>query len=121
MSNIIYVLVLASLLCCVQCLPLETESKTTSEDALHLFVHNSTKNLNYHISSIATELEDIDEEIAKELDTILPYINFLFNALWGQSGDSSSNGDECLNDMIIQLVPDNNDVQNVATGLPAAA
>lgn len=113
MLNNIYVLILASLLCYVHCLPLETESKTESEDALHLFVNNSTKNVNYHISSVASELEDVDGEIAKALDTLLPYINFWVDVLWGQSGDSSTNGDECLNDMIIQLVPDNS-VSSVA-------
>ncbi|XP_047532099.1 uncharacterized protein LOC125067486 [Vanessa atalanta] len=107
MSNI-YFLVLASVLCYVQCLPLESSSKSVSKDSLHLFVNNSTKSTNYHLTSIMEELEDVDEEIARELDSILPYINFLFDTLLGRSSDEDDDG--CVNDVIIQLVPDKDSI-----------
>ncbi|XP_064072581.1 uncharacterized protein LOC135193554 [Vanessa tameamea] len=103
MSNI-YFLILASVLCYVQCLPLESSSKSVSKDYLHLFVNNSTKSTNYHLTSIMEELEDVDEEIARELDSVLPYINFLFDTLLGRPSDEDDDG--CMNDVIIQLVPD---------------
>ncbi|XP_050349442.1 uncharacterized protein LOC126772879 [Nymphalis io] len=104
MSNICF-LVLASLLCYVQCLPLESSSKSASKDSLHLFVNNSTKSTNYHLTSVMDELEDIDDEIARELDSILPYINFLFDTLLGRPNDEEDD-DRCMNDVIIQLVAD---------------
>ncbi|CAH2244004.1 uncharacterized protein LOC120626682 [Pararge aegeria] len=100
-----YILALGAIFCCAQCLPLDaTHSESTSTSQLHLVVNNSTQSTNYHLTPVMSELENIDQQIDDQLKAILPYLNFFFDSLLGQP--KSADEDDCINDMVIELVPD---------------
>ncbi|CAH0723635.1 unnamed protein product, partial [Brenthis ino] len=99
-----YIFVLATVICSVRSLPVDTESSSSSTSTgLQLLVKNSTDTADYHLTPYVSELEQMDERITEELEAILPYINFLFDTLFDRSSDDE---DECIDDMVIQLVPE---------------
>ncbi|XP_041989251.1 uncharacterized protein LOC121740581 [Aricia agestis] len=53
------------------------------------------------------EMEGYEEDINQALETLWPFINFLFGF---DTSDSEDSDDSCADEMIIQLVPDDSSV-----------
>ncbi|XP_045767690.1 uncharacterized protein LOC123869012 [Maniola jurtina] len=97
---------IAAIICCAQCIPLDaSHSEASSTRELNLVVKNSTKSSDYHLTPVMRELENIDQQIEDQLQAILPYLNFFFDSLLGETKPDDED-DDCVNNMVIELVPD---------------
>lgn len=57
--------------------PVDDDSTSSAASAMHLRVKGSEDATSYHLTPFMDEIEDIDEEVSLELESVLPYINFL--------------------------------------------
>ncbi|CAH2040668.1 unnamed protein product, partial [Iphiclides podalirius] len=103
MFNIFVALLSASVLCFCHGLPASvSEAHSSASQKLHLYIKNSTEGVNYQLSPIISQLRNTNEEVEFGRNAILPFLSFLFDTL----GDIENELSDCLDDMVIQLIPD---------------
>ncbi|CAH3983568.1 unnamed protein product [Pieris brassicae] len=85
----------------VQCRPAD-QAVSAGSDKLHLFVANTTSSSDYHLGPIISEIENIEDEINADMQSLMPFLNFMFDT----DGVSDDKDSSCDDQMILQLVPD---------------
>ncbi|CAG5046307.1 unnamed protein product [Parnassius apollo] len=79
-----------------------SEAHSSASQKLHVYMKNSTSEENYQFSPILSQLRSTNEQIDYERYAVLPFLSFLFDTL-GVIDDVIG---ECLDDLVIELIPD---------------
>ncbi|KPJ07643.1 hypothetical protein RR48_11199 [Papilio machaon] len=79
-----------------------SEAHSAATQELHLYLKNSTNGLDPHFAPIVSQLRAANDQVEVGRDSILPFLSFLFDTL-----DLVDNAiDDCIDDMMIEFIPD---------------
>ncbi|XP_013173953.1 PREDICTED: uncharacterized protein LOC106122504 [Papilio xuthus] len=79
-----------------------SEAHSAATQELHLYLKNSTNGLDPHFSPIVSQLRAANDQVEVGRDSILPFLTFLFDTL----GLVDNEIDDCIDDMMIEFIPD---------------
>ncbi|XP_068626051.1 uncharacterized protein [Battus philenor] len=103
MSTLLIVLLFGTVMCFSHGLPATvSEAHSAASQEVHLYLQNSTEGISSQLAPIVSEVKDANERIEYGRDSVLPFLTFLFDTL----GNVGNEIEECIDDMVIQLIPD---------------